>query len=92
MLGSEHKGVLSPVERTERWRVWRREEESLPIHSLKGRLWLEKDWWGRSRVVRDEDEKVGKDLLVMKGLRRSVREPGLYPSAVSYGKCQKMCL
>jgi len=77
------------VERTERRRVWRREKESLPIHGLKGRLWFEKDCWGRSGIVRDEDEEVGKDPLVMKGLMRSVTEPGLYPSAASYESCQR---
>lgn len=80
------------VGRTEPSRVWRREKESLPIHSLKGRLWSEEDCWGRNRVVRVEEEKVGKDLLMMKGLTRSVREPGLDPSAVSYGICQKILL
>lgn len=79
------------VGKTEPRRVWRREKESLPIHNLKGRLWSEKDCWGRNRVVRDE-EKVGKDLLVMKSLTRSGREPGLYPSAALYRSCQEILL
>lgn len=77
------------VERTERRKVWRRGKVRLPTYSLKGRLWFERGCWGRGRVVRAEDEEVGRDLLMMKGLTRSVTEPGLYPNAASYGSSQE---